>query len=184
MFQRLLRFLILFISQSALVIIQLSLVSALPDPFRQVNLVLISLLFILFFIDWRWSLMAALVSGFWLDVLSFNFFGFYLLTFLITLYLADLILRNLLTNRSLYSLLALVVASTVFYNLLTASIIYLFGEDYGRFFLFQSGFWRALLFQSLWSFSLSLISFNLAVLVSKRIKPFFLEKKSWSWYDN
>lgn len=169
----------LFFLLSFLTIFQLSLISALPDGFRQLNLILIILLLILFFLDFYVSLISVLMAGFWFDILSFNFFGFYLIIFFCTICLAQWILKNWLTNRSLYALLALMVSMTLFYNFLAAIILYLFGADYNNIFLVQASFWKTLAYQSAWSILSGLILFNLAALVSKRIKPFFLQKKSF-----
>lgn len=169
---------ILFFIISFLTILQFSFISALPDPFRQFNLALIVLTFILFFLDLKIALISALIFGFWLDVLSFYFFGFYLLIFFITLLLAQWILKNWLTNRSFYTLIALMVGLTIFYNIFFALILYLVSADYNTFFLVQSRFWITLAYQSAWSFLAALVLFNLATLVSRRIKPFFLEKRS------
>jgi rod shape-determining protein MreD len=164
---------------SFLVLLQFSFISALPNPYRQFNLILIVLLFILFFLDFRVAVISALIVGFWMDIISFNFFGFFLLIFFSVLWLAQWILKNWLTNRSFYSLVVLMVSMTVFYNLLAAIILYLVGSDYNNFFLLQSHFWLTLVYQSFWSFIAALILFNLAALLLKRIKPFFLEKKSF-----
>lgn len=179
MAKRLWQIVVLVFILSALALIQYSFVSALQDPFRQFNLVLIVLTFTLFFLDFRVSLISALIAGFWLDVLSFHFFGFYLSIFFICLLFAQWILKNWLTNRSLYSLIALMIGVTIIYNILAATTIYLFSDDYRSIFFVQSSFWLTLLYQIGWSFLSALILFNLAALVSKRIKPFFLEKKSY-----
>ncbi|MFA5131353.1 MAG: hypothetical protein WC467_02905 [Patescibacteria group bacterium] len=168
-----------FLIVSFLVLVQFSFVSALPAPFRQFNLILTVLIFTLFFMDFRSALVAALLAGFWLDVLSFYSFGFYLLIIFASLLLAQWILKNWLTNRSLYALSALLIVITVFYNFLAAIVLYIFSSDYTAFFLTQGNFWITLLYQAGWSLLASLIFFNLAALVSRRIKPFFLEKKSF-----
>lgn len=160
-------------------LLQFSFISALPDPFRQFNLILIILVFALFFLDFHISLISALVAGFWLDVMSFHFFGFYITIFFLSLLFAQWILKDWLTNRSFYSLLAIMAGSTIFYNILAAAILYMFSADYTAFFLVQKNFWLIVAYQLVWSFLSSLVLFNLATLVSKRVKPFFLEKKSF-----
>lgn len=182
MLKRIWQVLVLVAVISFFVLLQFSLISALPNPFRQFNLVLVVLIFILFFLDFRLSLISALIAGFWLDVISFNFFGFYLLILFATLLLAQWILKNWLTNRSFYTLISLMLSLTFFYNLLAATILYLVSADSGTFFLWQSHFWSTLAYQILWSFLAALILFNIAVASSKKIRPFFLEKKSL--YDN
>lgn len=179
MVKRIGKILILIFLLSFLVLLQFSFVTALPDPFRQLNLVLVALIFILFFLDWRVALLSGLIIGFWLDVLSFHFFGLYLIIFLSTLLLAQGILKNWLTNRSFYTLIALMVFSTIFYNLLLAIVLYLTSANYNTIFFMQTRFWMTVLYQCVWSFLAALVLFNLATLGSKRIKPFFLEKKSY-----
>lgn len=164
---------------SFLALLQFSFISSLPNPFRQINLLLIVLIFVLFFLDFRIASISALIAGFWLDVMSFNFFGFYIIVFFVCLLFAQWILKNWLTNRSFYSLLVIMVSTTLVYNILASSIMYISSTDYATFFLWQKNFWLIVAYQSLWSFLSALILFNVAVLVSKRIKPFFLEKKSF-----
>ncbi len=182
MLKRIWQIIILISVISFFVLLQFSLISALPDPFRQFNLILIVLIFILFFLDFRLSLFSALISGFLLDVISFNFFGFYLLILLLTLLLAQWILKNWLTNRSFYTLCALMLGLTFVYNVLAAFILFLASSGFNSFFLWQSNFWLKVAYQIMWSLLSALVLFNLAVMSSKRIRPFFLEKKSL--YDN
>jgi len=179
MAKRIGKIIILIIILSFLTLLQFSFITALPDPFRQLNLVLVALIFILFFLDWRVALLSGLIIGFWLDVLSFHFFGLYLIIILSTLFLARGILKNWLTNRSFYTLIALMVCSTIFYNFLLALILYLISANYNTLFFMQARFWITVFYQCAWSFLAALVLFNLATLGSKRIKPFFLEKKSY-----
>jgi len=179
MFERISQIIILVLLLSLLVLVQFSFISAIPDPFRECNLVLIVLTFTIFFLDLRVALIAAMISGLLLDLMSFYFFGFHIFLFFISLLLAQSILKNWLTNRSFYTLLALMLSITIFYNLFGAAILYLINSNRAVFFLFESRFWVTLAYQCAWSFLAALILFNLAALVSKRIKPFFLEKKSF-----
>lgn len=178
MAKRLGQILILVVVNLLLVLIQYSFISALPSPWRQFNLVLANLIFILFFLDFKIALLAAFSAGFFLDFLSFNFFGFYLLIFFLTLLLAQWVLKNWLTNRSFYTLAALMLGATIFYNLLAALFLYIISTDYSIIFLAQGSFWLTLFYQGMWSLLFALVLFNLAVVASKRIKPFFLESKS------
>lgn len=182
MLKRVWQIIILFSVISFFVLLQFSLISAIPNPFRQFNLVLVILIFILFFLDFHLSLFSSLIAGFLLDLASFNFFGFYLLILFFTLIFAQWILKNWLTNRSFYTLSALMLVLTFFYNFLAALILYLVSSSESTFFLWQADFWIKVFYQMGWSFLLSLILFNLAVASSKKIRSFFLEKKSL--YDN
>lgn len=162
---------------SVLTLGQLSFVLALPDFFKAINLVLIFLVFSVFFYDLRVALGFALASGLWSDLLSFHFFGFYIIVLFLSALLTAWILTNWLTNRSLYSFLLLIIASTLIYNFLVGLLSYLFVYDHGQFFLFQSSFWLFFLYQIAWSGLAALLLFSLAGVFTKRFKPFFLERQ-------
>ncbi|MFA6194162.1 MAG: hypothetical protein WC719_00250 [Patescibacteria group bacterium] len=168
-------FLILLLSGVA--IVQFSFIFSLPSVFSQINLAVITLIFTLFFFGFRSSLYAALVLGFWLDLFSFYFFGLYLLLFLLTVMLANWILETRLTNRSLYSFLLLILIATAAYDFAAAFLVYLVGASIGSFFLWNGAFWSNLLYQILWSESAGLLMFSLAGALTRRFKPFFLERK-------
>lgn len=160
---------------AAAAVIQSALIFSLPPFLAAFNLMLIILVFTLFFYDLRAALGLALVGGFWLDLFSFNFFGFYLIALFFTAWLADWILRSWLTNRSLYSFGLLILLATIAYNFLAGILAY-FGNS-SPFFLSQSGFWLTLFYQSIWSELAALFMFSLAGALTRRLKPFFLEKK-------
>jgi len=171
--------LIYFIAFSLVAIIQAAFIFALPAPYVAINLPLIALLFSLLFFKRNTTLILALLMGFWLDILGFNFFGLNILVFLVIVFLADLVLNNWLTNRSLYSFLVLSVLSTFVYDLLLYGIVTIWqsGQPETSLFLFQAYFWKQLLWQIFWSAGFMLLFFNLANSLSKHLKPFFLEKK-------
>jgi len=125
------------------------------------------------------TLVFAILLGFWLDILSFNFFGLNILIFLIIFFVIDFLLNNWLTNRSLYSFLVLSALCVILYNIL----LYLFlaiwhsGQTGFSFFLFQPDFWMQLGWQMIWAGGFMLLFFNVANFLSRRLKPFFLENK-------
>lgn len=169
---------VLILIISVLSLLQNSFISALPKPFSEFNLILNSLIFVLFFLDYRISLLAVFIAGLFLDLSSFNFFGFHLLILFLTLLSMQGILKNWLTNRSLYTLITLVLSATFIYNFLGAVILYLSYSSGSRFFLWQSSFWTSIFQQIIGGLLFTLILFNLSVFVFKRIKPFFLRNKS------
>lgn len=156
---------------------QFSLINAWPSFFSQINLVLIVLIFTLFFFSQRTTLLAILISGFWLDLSSFNFFGLYLITLFLIALLARKILTGWLTNRSLYSFLLLILISTVVYNIISGFLLYLSATQPESFFLIQSDFWLTVAQQSAWSLIAALLAFSLTATATRHLKPFFLEKK-------
>lgn len=177
MFKKVLRFILLIAFLSLIAIIQFSFIAVLPAFWRQINLVLMALIFILFFFDFKTASLSALVTGLWLDIFSFNFFGFYILSLSMVLILADWIARTRLTNRSFYSFLLLMIISAVFYNFITNILEYFFTSEAVGFFLVSRYFWQALLYQVGGSFLGALLLFNLIGTVTRRMQPFFLEKK-------
>jgi len=177
MLKRIWPFIFIFLFFSCAVWLQVSLIFAWPSFFNQINLVLIVLIFTLFFFDFYSALQAIIVSGFWLDLYSFNFFGFYLIIFFLTILLADWILRSWLTNRSLYSFLLLIILSTLSYNLIINTFWYFYSGNLVGFFLWQVDFWRAVLWQIAWGALAALLMFNLVGFVARRFQPFFLKKQ-------
>ena len=169
---------IIFISlSSAVAICQFSFINALPGFWGQIDLVLIVAVFTLFFFDWQSAMFYAVISGFWLDLMSFEFFGLYLAALLLTVVLAHLILKNFLTNRSFYSFFTLIILATIIYNILIATLFYFSFSKTGLSLFIHSSFYTALFYQIIWSLFLALALFNLAAVLTKRFKPFFLVKK-------
>lgn len=166
-----------FILSSAVAICQFSLINSLPGIWGQINLVLVAAIFTLFFFDWRSALFYAAVSGFWLDLMSFEFFGLYLGALFITSILAHIILKNFLTNRSFYSFFTLITLATIIYNILISVLFYFSFSAGGSSLFAHSSFYLALAYQIIWSLFLALGLFNLAAILTKRFKPFFLVKK-------
>lgn len=161
----------------AAALIQFSFIFTLPSFFSSLNLVVIILIFTLFFWDFRSAIWAAAIIGFWLDLFSFNFFGLYLWTLFLTAVLSHWILNAWLTNRSLYSFLLLILIATAAYNLLVGGFFYFSAYDARTFFLGSANFWLDVGYQAAWSILAALLMFNLAGLATKRLQPFFLEKK-------
>jgi cell shape-determining protein MreD len=168
---------IFFTLSSVIAICQFSLINALPGFWGQVNLVLVAAIFILFFFDWQSALFYATISGFWLDLMSFEFFGLYLGALFLTCFLAYLILKNLLTNRSFYSFFTLIALATIIYNIIIAVLFYFSFRENSLSLLASSSFYGALFYQVIWSLFLALALFNVANVLTKNFTPFFLVKR-------
>jgi len=168
-----------FLLFSGIAITQVAFISSLPVTYSAINLPLIVLLFCLLFFNRNTSLIIAVLMGFWLDILGFNFFGLNILIFMVTVFILDFVSRNWLTNRSLYSFLVLSVISVVICDTLLYFLTSLWqsGQNNYGFFLFQPYFWKQLSWQIFWNLFFMLLFFNLANSLSKHLKPFFLEKK-------
>lgn len=161
---------------SIVALIQASFINNLPGWLQDINLLLITLVFALFFYDFRTAIAVALIGGFWSEIFSFNFFGFYLVVLFFTLVFTHWILRTWLTNRSLYSFLVLIFLATLFYNLVAALMLYWFSDASASFFIWRWPFWSVLAGQVFWSELAGLFLFGLAASLTRRFKPFFLEK--------
>jgi cell shape-determining protein MreD len=161
---------------SAAALIQSSFLNVLPSFLGAINLMLIILVFTLFFYDFRSALGVALFGGFWLDLFSFHFFGFYLFSLFFTLAVVAWILRSWLTNRSLYSFGLLIFLATIIYNLIAGLLTYFFAYGSTGFFAWTRHFWLYLFYQSAWCELAALLLFNFAGAATRRLKPFFLEK--------
>ncbi|MFA5184308.1 MAG: rod shape-determining protein MreD [Patescibacteria group bacterium] len=177
MFRKITQIIILACIVAVAAIIQFSFIFALPPFWAANNLLLIILIFALFFYDLRSALGVAFIGGLVLDLFSFHFFGFYILALFLTAWPMEAVLRGWLTNRSLYSFGLLILLATVLYNLLVACLAYFFSAGPSEFFLTEAAFWRSLGYQCLWSGLAALLLFSLAGAATRRLKPFFLEKK-------
>ena len=177
MFKKIGQFIFSFLLFTMVALVQNSFIFALPPFFNQVNLVLIVAVFTLFFFDFRAAVFASVFLGFWLDIFSFNFFGLQMIVLFLAVLLAHWILTGWLTNRSLYSFLLLMLITTIGYNLANGFLQYLSVYNQSNFFFNSSHFWLELAYQSFWSMLAALLMFSLAGLATRRLKPFFLEKK-------
>ena len=156
---------------------QLSFLDSLSGSFSQINLVFLFLIFTLFLTNLKTTLYFLLAVGFFLDLFSFHFFGFYLLSLGASLILADFILNTLLTDKSLYSFWAITISSTIAYNLIGVLLTFIasgFGRVVGA---LASGFWQNLFYQLLWNVLGVSLFFYFSVFILKKFKPFLLENK-------
>lgn len=160
------------------VLLQLSLVNSLPYIFSRINIVLLSLIVFLFFLDFRTVVFLALGLGLLSDIFSFQFFGFYSLALVLTIFLADFLLANWFTNRSAYSFLALTFFTTLFYNFVLYSLFYFshFLSEQG-FFLWRINFWAGLGLELFWNAVLIFLFFWVMNLTTNKLKPVFLDKR-------
>ena len=167
-----------FLFFSLIAIVQATFISSLPAAYFAINLPLTALLFSLLFFDKNMSLVLAILMGFWLDILGFNFFGLHILVFLAVVFIIDFMLNNWLTNRSLYSFLVLSILGALIHDILLYSMVALWqsGQDGFSFFLFQAFFWKQMFWQMFWNAIFMIFFFSLANSLSKHLKPFFLEK--------
>jgi len=158
-------------------ILQLAIVPALPGYLAAINLNLILLVSLIFFIDnYKRFIYWPLLGAFFLDLYSFSFFGSNLISFLLIYLLVDLFIRRFLTNRSLYSFLFLILLMNVIFFLLFVFFNYLsyfFADSVNIFinFNFLKFVWQQIVIDLFFSFFL----FSIINLIVRGFKPVFIK---------
>jgi len=179
MSKRIIQYLILLFVASLLALLQFSLVSALPWPWNNFNLLVVAFIFAFLTVgrDKAWLLAAA--AGCFLDIWSFHPFGLSLLSLLFSAVIVYIILENVLTNRSMYSFLLLtaiaIISETFLYNIFL--IILDWSGSASKFFLFSVSFWEALAWSLLLGLLVVGLFFNLLAMASRKLHPFFLKRR-------
>ncbi|MFH1412653.1 MAG: hypothetical protein ABIG10_01325 [bacterium] len=158
-----------------MVIIQQAFIHALPLGFNYLNLVLITLVFILILFNLNLSLMWWLASAWLLDLFSFYPFGSHLLVFGIILLIIYWLLINFFTNRSLYSFLILIIIATIMYDFGMYFANYLFSSEIGI--EMKAGWWIIELKHLIFNSGLTIVFFYALNFISHQFKPVFLSKK-------
>ncbi len=162
-----------------LVVLQFSLISALPYPWYNINLLIVSLILVFLISSKEQAWLLALSLGYFSDLLSFQPYGAAIISLFFSAVIVYLILENWLTNRSLYSFLLLAVIGIVSERFIYYLFVFIFDWS-GRvngFFLFKAVFWESLAWSILAGLLIVIFSFHFLVLLSRKLQPFFLSKK-------
>lgn len=160
-------------------LLQISLISSLPIPFNSINIILVTLLFLLLFDDLAMLLSWLVISGFVLSIFSYLPFGLAIIALWITILFCYFLFYQVLTNRSLYSLLILVVIAN-FLNQLTLHILLWLNKVFTgqSYYLVMNFSWFKNIFISTALDVLAMICiFYLMHFLNPRLKPFLLLKK-------
>jgi len=166
-------FLILF-----LIVIQLSFISALPAYFSNINIVLISLVYLLMITDLSSTINYAIALGILMDAFSFNIFGSYLFSFLLSIVLANFLLEHFFTNRSLYAFVALILSATLFNFLFLSLINIVYSVFIGMSMLsFNENYFRYVFSQLVLNSFFMVVVFYLTNFLSNTFRPVFLVNK-------
>ena len=177
MFWKIIFKLVLF---SFLAIAQLSLASGLPFWLREINFLII---FMVFFLEINPSYKTVwwfVLVGFIFGLYRSFFFSFFLLFWPAVFLFCRFFYANVLTNRSLYSFLGLTVVTTWFYYFVFNSAVYiggLFFEEKNSLFLLHWNFWLALLLGTIANLVAVIVIFYLTNLATNRLKPVFIFRK-------
>jgi hypothetical protein len=164
----------------ALVIAQIAFVSALPAWLRELNLLLI---FLVFSLEWSGGYRTIwwfLFIGLFFDLYFPLRFGFFLVFWPLIFLFASFLSANFFTNRSLYSFLSLTFFSTLFYYLVYNGWFYLagfFSEERAALFLLTKNFWLRLADGLVLNLLAVILLFYIVNILSDRLKPVFIIKE-------
>lgn len=177
MYFRLISKLILVI---ALVIVQISFVSALPIWLRELNLIIV---FLIFSLEWSGGYRTVwwfLAIGLFFDLYFPLRFGFFIIFWPLIFLLSFFLAKNFFTNRSLYSFFGLTFFATIFYYFIYNSAFYLsdfFSGNKSPLFLLVKNFWLRLADGLILNLLAVFALFYLTNILSDRLKPVFIIKK-------
>ncbi len=160
------------------VLFQMAFINNLPWGFSKLNLILITLIFILGLIDFKFALWWSLGAGFLLDIYSFELFGIYLVVIILTIVITNFLLINFFTNRSLYSFLILSFLALLIYEIFLQLAFYItnvFSHQY-YFRIFELDFWVNVLQAEIYNLFLVIIVFYATNFITQKLKPVFLIK--------
>jgi hypothetical protein len=174
------RFFLKLIFVVALTIIQISFISGLPWWARELNLVIIYLVFFLEWSDAKRMIWWFVFVGFIFDLYLSAFFGFFIILWPLCFLFAGFLSKSFFTNRSLYSFLGLTFFTSIFYYLFFNLFFYLgeiFFQSKAVFFPLAKNFWLSLGSGLLVNLIAVFLLFHLINILSDRLKPVFIIKK-------
>lgn len=160
----------------SLVMLQLAFVGELPGMLSDLNLVIVTLLFVLVLSGLRHSIVWAITAGYLLDVLTFQSFGLYLVTLTLTILVAYFLLNSFFTDRSMYSLIVLTFLTTLIneiFWLLIVNLLKLIGLESSISF-FNLDFLSNLIAQLVLNVIACVLIFQTVNFISHKLKPVFL----------
>ncbi len=110
---------------SIITIIQTAFLSSLSLPFNSLNLVLLTILFLLFIENTNLAYIYTGILGMSLDLYSIYSFGIITISLFLSLLIIDFIYHNILTNHSFFTLIILFSIFTLLNYFFKLSFIYL-----------------------------------------------------------
>ena len=161
------------------IIFQIGFIYGLPIGLKNLNVVLVAIIFILGFNSFELALGWAVGAGILLDIYLFMPFGVNTISLIASLTLINFLLANFFTNRSLYSFLLLILITTISFNFSIILLNYLVSSFSER--KFDISLNLNLLINQLSGILLNFICvivvFYLLSFLSERYKPVFLKSK-------
>jgi len=159
-------------------IIQIGFIGSLPHYLNEINIVIISLIFILETKNFISALSWGIGFGFILDVFSFQFFGINIVSIFLSIAMAHYLHLNFFTDKSIYAYSALIFFTCFSYEVLI-NIFYYFEiffkkQDYGI--IWTNGLFLEKIAGFLVNIILTVVFFYFFNYLSNRLKPVFLFK--------
>lgn len=155
---------------------QLGTVTAWPYPLNNIDLVIITLVFLLLILNWRVATLWALGAGLILDFYFFPWVGVNLVSLIITVLAGNFLLNHFFTNRSLYSFFAITTAAfllrLVSFYFGTFLVAFLTQTEMGV--VFNRYFFLGKFYGLVISWIIVWFLFFCLTFISRRFKPFFL----------
>lgn len=173
------RYFKIFLNCLAIVLLaafQLGAVTAWPYPFNNVDLVIITLVFLLLILNWQPALLWALGMGLILDFYSFPWIGINLASLIIVVIASNFLLNHFFTNRSLYSFFAITTAAyflrlvSFYFSVYLVAVLTQTGVGIN----FNRYFFLGKIYGLLISWIIVWLLFYCLTYISRRFKPFFL----------
>jgi hypothetical protein len=165
-------------------VLQFAFIPLMPIYLSNLNLILVSLIFILFLFGLNPALWWAAGGGFILDSVSFFPFGSFLFAYFGSAIIIYFLFKHFFTNRSVYSFVALAFFGSLFYTLIFYFYNYFFGlEGDNAVSFLNSVFWLNFMMQIIFNVSFVFVGFYLMNFTTKRFNPVFLGKKYFKFKD-
>lgn len=161
---------------SVIAAIQLSFVDGLSGYLSELNIVFVTLAFVIGITNFKVWFWWAFGFGFIFDIYSFLPFGLFLILFPLIGVLLNYVLKNYLTDRSLYSFVVLLLILLSFFEVSKTFFTYLlyFFEYKTTFYAFA---WSDLLISILVNYLLVVVVYNVMNITTNILKPVFLVNK-------
>ncbi len=159
---------------SFITILQITLLGSFNNYFSSFNLVLATLIILLFIIDFSWVVYFSIISGLILDIYSSLPFGIFMFSIFVSISVSYFLLLNFFTNRTFYSVVFVGLSAVVAYNvifLITIGLSYFMGLSD---FFVHYDYWLKLGYQIINIIILLIVLFLIINLFSRKFKPNFV----------
>ncbi len=153
-------------------ILDITLVSELPWGLARISLLPVMLVFVFLLGNLRLAAWWVLIGGFMLELFNFGMYGFYYIGLLCSLVVINILFERVMTNRSLYSISVVTASSLLTYDLVLLAKHTLENNHLVSLRMFVTEELTSVGFGVI----IALIFFYILNIVTRRLRPVFLEK--------